>query len=295
MSKAGFIALLGFPNAGKSSLFNRLVQHKLAAITPKPQTTRHNIPGILTRDDIQYIFIDTPGWVTLPKNRWHKALMQRSLSAMKNSDVQVWVLSLKQSLSPLPSEVETHLLKAKALIGAFSQGDTLPPSERQSRTAELQSQLQAYPFKEWIDVSFDKPTIPFLDTVARFLPESPFLYPSEELSYLPTRFFVEEILRETIYTHLQEEVPYGTEVQIETYKETPERDFIYATIYVEKESHKLIVIGAKGRMIKKIGIEARQKIQQLVGKPVHLELYVKVAPKWRHSRLYLKSLGYETF
>ncbi|MCX7651937.1 MAG: GTPase Era [Bacteroidia bacterium] len=295
MSKAGIITLVGFPNAGKSSLLNRLVQNKLAAISPKPQTTRHNIPGIITREDVQYIFIDTPGWVSKPKSAWHRALIHRSLSAMKDSDVQVWVLSLRQEVPVLPPEVEAILLKAQGLIGAFSHGDIISPQERHVQISTFQTQLHPYPFKAWIDVSFDQPTNTLLNAIADLLPESPFLYPVEELSYLPVRFFVEELLRETIYTHLREEVPYGTEVQVTAYKETPTRDIISATIYVERNSHKLIVIGSKGAMIKKLGIDARKKIQNLIGKPVYLELFVKVAPKWRHSSFYLRNLGYETF
>lgn len=294
MSRAGFIALLGFPNAGKSTLFNRLIGERLAAITPKPQTTRFPIQGILTRDTVQYIFVDTPGWVSRPKNSWHKALTHQSLVAARDADVQVWVISLQQRMEALPESVETFLLTAPALIGAFSHGDKLASAERPSRMATLQQELAHFPFKGWIDVSADQPLDAFLALVETYLPEIPFLYPEDTLTTLSTRFFVAEILREVLYTHLREELPYGTEVEIVQYKEGESQDYIAATIYVEKSSHKPIVIGKGGQMLKKIGTIARQQIESLIQKPVYLELYVKVAPHWRRSTHRLSSLGYQT-
>lgn len=294
MTRAGFIALLGFPNAGKSTLFNRLIGERLAAITPKPQTTRFNISAILTRESVQYVFVDTPGWVSSPKNPWHKALTYQSLSAARDADVQVWVLSLRQRAEVLPESVEAFLLKAPALVAAFTHGDQLAPAERAVRITTLQQDLARFPLKGGVDVSTDQPLDPFLTLIGNLLPESPFLYPTDTLTPLSTRFFVAEILREVLFTHLREELPYGTEVEIVQYKEDAHQDYIAATIYVEKSSHKPIVIGQGGRMLKKIGTTARQEIERFIQKPVYLELYVKVAPQWRRSVHRLHSLGYQT-
>ncbi|MCX8112927.1 MAG: GTPase Era [Bacteroidia bacterium] len=294
MTRAGFIALLGFPNAGKSTLLNRLVGYPLSAITPKPQTTRFSIPAILTTSDTQYIFIDTPGWIAHPKNMWHRALMHQSLSAARDSDVQVWVLSLTQNELALPEPIETLAQNLPYLLGAFSHGDKLSPPDRAKQIAYIQDALSRFPFKGWTDASLDQPLDPFLKLVASGLPTSPFLYPEGDITILPLRFFVGEILREVLYRHLHEEIPYGAEVQVSQYSEKEDRDYIAATIYVEKDSHKKILIGQNGQMIKKIGTEARMKIEGLLGKPIYLDLYVKVAPKWRRSPRLLRSLGYGT-
>lgn len=294
MTRAGFIALLGFPNAGKSTLFNRIIGQRLSAITPKPQTTRFSIPGILTQGSVQYIFLDTPGWVSQPKNTWHQVLTQQSLSTARKADVQLWVISLRQPLDGLPSEVSAFLLKAPALLGAFSHGDLLAPSQRSEKIAHYRERLSSFPFKEWIDASLDQPIEPLLEKVAELLPESPFLYPEGEITTHSTRFFVGELLRESLYLHLRNEVPYGTEVEIIQYKEGAERDYIAAVIHVERESHKMIVIGKNGQMLKKIGTEARKKIEELIGKPVFLDLHVKVSEGWRRSMPRLRSLGYRT-
>lgn len=293
MSKAGFIALVGTPNAGKSTLFNRLLGERLAAITPKPQTTRFRIPGILTKDEVQYIFVDTPGWVASPKNAWHHSLNHQSLTAAKEADVVVWIIPGHKPLEALPEVIQTFLEGCATLIGALTHLDLVSPAERPTRVALWRNELRAFPLKTLVDVSTDQPLEPLLEAIAQLLPESPFLYPPEELTTLPTRFFVAEILREKLYHHLHEELPYGTEVEITTYRESPEKDYIAATIYVEKENHKPMVIGAKGQMLKKIGTEARKAIEQFLGKPVFLELYVKVAPSWRHSQRRLRSLGYQ--
>ncbi|MEN2993477.1 MAG: GTPase Era [Bacteroidia bacterium] len=294
MTRCGVVALVGAPNAGKSTLLNRLVGQNLAAITPKPQTTRFRIPAIRTEGDTQFIFVDTPGWVSAPKNSWHTALTQESLTALREADVTIWVLSAAQPIPTLPPVIEKALQKAPCLIAALTHLDLYPSSGRAAKQAEFQSKLANFPFQNWIDASLDQPLEPLLQAVAAHLPEGPFLYPSDALTPLPQRFFVGEILRRQAYQHLHEEIPYGTEVEITLYREQPERDYIAATLYVEKESHKPIVIGKGGQMLKKIGTAARHEIEQLIGKPIFLELHVKVAPKWRRSPTYLRRLGYRT-
>lgn len=292
MSRAGFVALIGEPNAGKSTLFNRLLGQSLAAVTQRPQTTRFRIPGILNREGVQYIFVDTPGWVASPRNAWHRLLTRQSLAAAKEADACVWVVSARAPSLEVAEEVGSFLAEAPALIGAITHLDLYPSGERETRFQALQAQLTEWPIQTCLDASLDRPLEPLLEAIAAFLPESPPLYPLDQLTTLPVRFFVAEILREVLYTHLREELPYGTEVDITQYQETPERDYIYATIFVEKESHKPMVIGAKGQMIKKIGTDARKKIEAFLQKPVFLQLYVKVAPGWRDSMVRLRHLGY---
>ncbi|MCS7297319.1 MAG: GTPase Era [Bacteroidia bacterium] len=292
MTRSGFIALLGAPNAGKSTLLNRLIGQSLAAVTSRPQTTHFPIPAILTRGEVQYIFVDTPGWIAQPRYAWHQALTAQSLATAREADIQVWVLSLTSQIPLLPEGVEAFLRQAPALIGAFTHADLL--SDRITHIHRFQADLAHFPFQRWIDVSLDQSLEPFLEALALLLPQSPFLYPTEQLTPLPIRFFVAEILREVLYTHLREEVPYSTEVEVVQYKEGESSDYIAANIYVEKESQKRIVIGQKGSMIKNIGKLARRKIEEILQKHIYLELYVKVRPSWRRSILYLRNLGYRT-
>ncbi|MCS7189131.1 MAG: GTPase Era [Bacteroidia bacterium] len=292
MTRAGFVALIGAPNAGKSTLFNRLVGEKLAAVTPKPQTTRFTLQGILTCEKTQYVFVDTPGWIASPRNRWHHILTQQSLSAAKDADIQLWVYSHYTSPSEVPQEVVDFLRKAPCLCVGLTYLDILTPHEREKRLNTLLEDLNSYPIRWYGDISMDRPLEPLLESLASLLPASPFLYPSGQLTPLPVRFFVAEIIREKVYEHLHEEIPYGTEVEITLYRETPEKDYIVATLHVEKASQKPIAVGKKGQMIKKIGSAARQAIEAWLNKRVYLELHVKVSSKWRQSPLYLKSLGY---
>ncbi|MCX7607069.1 MAG: GTPase Era [Bacteroidia bacterium] len=293
MTRAGFIALLGEPNAGKSTLFNRLIQTPLAAITPKPQTTRFCIPGILQRGDSQYVFVDTPGWISQPRNEWHRLLTKQSLEAGRNADICIWVCP--PSPSPPPPEID-HMLRSRKvpLFLVCTHLDSFPPDKRNLQLTLLMNQLRSYPIQQAFDLSVDQPLDLFLDTLSPLLPESPFLYPPEDITPLPIRFFVSEILRRQIYQHLREELPYSTEVEITTYREEEGRDYIAATVYVEKESQKPILIGEKGRMIKKIGTKAREEIEKMIDKPVFLDLRVKVSRNWRNSAMTLQSLGYRS-
>jgi GTP-binding protein Era len=294
MTRSGFIALVGEPNAGKSTLFNRIIGEKLAAITPKPQTTRFSLSGILTQPPVQYVFVDTPGWIASPKNTWHQLLNRQSISTLREADVVVWVLSGRKGYAPPPEEVGQFLQRCPSLLAAFTHADTLSPPERAALPSKLVASLADYPLKALLDASIDRPLEPLLEAVAAELPESPFLYPPDQITPLPVRFFAAEAIREQLYTYLREELPYGAEVEIVTYREEPERDFISATIHVEKASHKPMIIGEKGQMIKKIGTAARKEIESLIGKPVFLELHVKVSPRWRNSPLRLRSFGYRT-
>jgi len=296
-SKAGIVALLGAPNAGKSTLFNRLVGFPLAAVTYKPQTTRFLVTGILNHALGQMVVVDTPGLIARPKNPWHEALNRHSYRAAQDADALLYLIALKEERES-PTETLTliserpNLLEKPLFIG-LTHGDSLSALTRQNRLEALSEALAPFSPRGIYDVSVDKPLDSLILGLFEALPEGSPLYPVEEITPQSVRFFVGEIIRKYLYTHLQEELPYGTEVDVVSYKEGPERDYINAVIYVEKESHKPMVIGRRGAMIKKIGTEARKEIEQLVNKPVYLELYVKVAPHWRKSIQRLKAWGYE--
>jgi GTP-binding protein Era len=294
-SKAGVVALLGMPNAGKSTLFNRLVGTPLAGVTPKPQTTRFLVTGILNHELGQAILVDTPGVIAQPRNAWHQALNRHSYKAAQDADVLLYLISLREvRRGPLTETLwwpEWLSTLQKPLLIGVTHADELPAGTREAYLAEVASALVS--LSRVLDVAVDRHLDELIQALFEVLPESPPLYPTDEMTPQSVRFFVAEIIRKYLYMNLQEELPYGTEVEVETYREKPERDYIAATIYVEKESHKPMVIGRGGAMIKKIGTAARKEIEALVGKPVFLELYVKVAPDWRKSTQQLKSWGYE--
>lgn len=292
MTRAGFVALVGTPNSGKSTLFNRLVGQPLAAITPKPQTTRFTIPGILTRGEVQFIFVDSPGWIHSPRNAWHRALNQQTLTAIRGADVLVWVVSLSQAPTPPPPDFSPYFQRSASLLCAYTHADLFPPEEQTLRLQKWKEVLSSYPCQSVVDASLPQPAEPLLEAIAALLPPSSFLYPSDELTTLPVRFFVAEIIRRALYENLREELPYSSEVEIMSFKEEPERVYIHAYIYVEKNSQKPILIGKDGEMIKRISTQARQEVTVRLRKPVYLELYVKAAPKWRQSRSFLRTLGY---
>jgi GTP-binding protein Era len=296
-SKAGVVALLGMPNAGKSTLFNRLLGMPLAGVTPKPQTTRFLITGILNHELGQAILVDTPGVIAQPRNAWHQALNRHSYKAAQDADVLLYLISLREvRRGPLTETLwwpEWLSTLQKPLLIGVTHADELPTGTREAHLAEVASALVSLSPRRVLDVAVDKHLDELIQALFEVLPESPPLYPTDEMTPQSVRFFVAEIIRKYLYMNLQEELPYGTEVEVETYREKPERDYIAATIYVEKESHKPMVIGRGGAMIKKIGTAARKEIEALVGKPVFLELYVKVAPDWRKSTQRLRSWGYE--
>ncbi len=296
-SKAGIVALLGPPNAGKSTLFNRLIGMPLAGVTPKPQTTRFQITGLINCAQGQATLIDTPGLITLPKNAWHRALNRHALRAAQDADVLIYVLSLRERRRSASSETvffpEGFSVPEKPLLIGITHADELPGPSRQRHIKMVAEWTTPLSPRGIYDVSIGRPLEEFIQAFLSALPQSPPLYPGEEVTPMPLRFFVAEILRQYLYLHLREELPYGIEVEVTGYTESPERDHIRATFYVEKASHKPMVIGKGGTMIKNIGTEARKVIEGLIGKPAYLELYVKVAPHWRKSIQRLKSWGYD--
>jgi GTP-binding protein Era len=285
MTRAGFVAVVGKPNAGKSTLLNRLVGQKLAITSPKPQSTRDRVVGIVTRPEYQMVLLDTPGLLN-PKYALQEAMKATAVHAVEEADVIVYLVDGAEG-TPV-SLVEAAGLdrtpKAR-VITAVNKLDLIDDPAREAFQASIP------------DVVFFSALtgegVPELEKeIVRSLPESPYLYPEDELSTQTVRFFVSEMIRETTLELLHEEIPYSIACEVEEYREGRSPHFIRAVIYVERESQKGIVVGARGAMIKKIGENSRKKIESFVGEKVYLELQVKVLENWRKKPGSLERFGY---
>ena len=287
--RSGFVAIIGKPNAGKSTLMNALIGEKLAIITPKAQTTRHRITGILNSDQWQIVFSDTPG-VIRPKYKLHESMMKYVGTAIQDADVIVLVADVDEKF---PEEELLAMIPSKKIpvLLAMNKADIAGEEKVKSRIEEISAQIkvqQAFA----ISALKKEGLLDLLAGILKFLPEGPAYFDQDMLTDRPERFFVAEIIREQIFLQYEEEIPYGTEVSILEFKDLGERVHIEAEIHTERLNHKGILIGKNGAGIKAIGVAARKDIQILLDKPVHLNLYVRVAEKWKDSGRYLKGFGY---
>ena len=289
-TRSGHVALVGRPNVGKSTLMNALVGEKLSIVTPRAQTTRERVFGILTADDHQIIFVDTPGLLE-PKYRLQKAMLETALAAIGDADV---ILLLLDATRPdeLPSPDVVGILRARrsALVCAINKTDEGGRQAIDRLRAWVSSELgsQALELSALDGSGLDE----LREQLLARLPESPFLYPPDDLAVQSVRFFVEELIRETIFEQYEEEVPYSTVARVEEFREDRTPIYIRATVYVERESQKPIILGKGGAAIRELGKAARLKIQQFVDAPVYLDLWVKAMPGWRNQASALKFLGY---
>jgi GTP-binding protein Era len=289
MHKAGFVNIIGKPNAGKSTLCNALVGEQLSIITPKASTTRHRILGIVNEEDYQMVFSDTPGMIE-PAYKLHESMM----NAVKESidDADVLILLVDASNAALKPEYLEMIQKAKCpLILIVNKIDLSNPAQVKEVIQTLSQTLNP---KEIFAISalHQLDATGLLKSIAAYLPEHEAFYPKDQLTDRNTRFFVSEMIREKIFNQFEEEIPYSTEVIVHDYKESDNIDRIYAYIIVERDSQKGIILGRNGSAIKKIGIEARQAIEAFVGKKVFLDLRVKVEENWRKNEQKLKHWGY---
>ena len=287
--KSGFINIFGRPNAGKSTLLNALMGEKLAIVSPKVQTTRHRIKGILTEKEYQLIFSDTPGIIE-PKYKLHEKMMQAVKSALEDADVALLLVDVKENWEDC-DEIFTKLnLKVPAVV-VINKIDIVPEKQIQ----EAIEYFSPKPYcKKVITISalsgINKKKL--INALLEFIPEGDPFYEGDDISDLNTRFFVSELIREKIYQLAEDEIPYHTAVLVREYQEKITLVKIVADIIVHRETQKAILIGEKGSMIKKIGSEARKDIEAFIQRKVFLELFVKVKPKWRENDLQLKEYGY---
>ena len=285
MPKAGIVTVAGKPNVGKSTLLNRIVGQKLSITSPKPQSTRDRIVGIYTSEDAQLVILDTPGLLN-PKYPLQQAMRSTAVRALDEADVIIYLADATEGPPPPLAEAAGLASPPTApVIIALNKSDAL----NQSRREEL---LSGDNFVLVSALTGDG--VPdLMARVAEQLPESPYLYPEEDISTQPVRFFVAELVRETVLEQLHDEVPYSVAVQVEEYREGRSPLYIRAVIYVERDSQKAIVIGAKGARMRTIGESARKKIETFVGEKVYLDLWVKVLANWRKNPGSLSRFGYQ--
>ncbi len=285
MKRAGIVTVAGKPNAGKSTMLNRIVGQKLSITSEKPQSTRDRIVGIRTTDDTQMVLLDTPGLLE-PRYELQRIMRSTALNALADADVVVYVADA--TLGPPPSLEEAASSPRAAgrhVITVLNKIDRLSSDERQALVAQAPD---AIPFSALTGEGGDI----LLAAIAERLPESPFLYPEDDVSTQTLRFFAAELSRETALEQLNEEVPYSVACEVEEFREDRSPVYIRATIYVERDSQKRILIGEKGSRIRDIGRAARAKIERLVGGAVYLDLWVKVLANWRRDARALERFGY---
>ncbi len=287
--KAGFVNIFGKPNAGKSTLLNALAGEKLAIVSHKVQTTRHRIKAIVTNEDCQIIFSDTPGIIE-PKYKLHEKMMQAVKGALEDADLALLIVDAKESPEENAAIFAALRLKVPALV-ILNKSDVV--KEEQLKAAEEFFKAQPY-CKAVVTISAlkKKGIDDLLKLITTFLPEAAPFYEGDDLSDLPTKFFVSELIREKIFHLYGDEIPYHATVLVHEFKEKTTLIKIGADIIVQRDTQKGIILGEGGSMIKKLGTEARKDIEAFLGSKIFLELFVKVRPKWRDNELQLKEYGY---
>lgn len=288
--KAGFVNIFGKPNAGKSTLLNALLGEKLAIVSSKVQTTRHRIKAFLTKKgEYQIIFSDTPGIIE-PKYKLHQKMMSSVKNALEDADVALLLVDVKDDFEEISVIFASLKLKVPAIV-LLNKIDAAS-AEIIQKTVDYFMQ-QPYCSK-LIKISALKEDNldELLSAIISFLPEGEPFYSEDELTDLPTKFFVGELIREKIYQLLSDEIPYHAAVNVNEFIERESIIKIQADIIVQRESQKAIILGERGTMIKKLGMLAREDIEKFLGQKIYLQLFVKVRPKWRDNDLHLKEYGY---
>jgi GTPase len=292
--RCGYVAIAGEPNVGKSTLLNALLGQKLSIVTKKPQTTRQRVVGILNREDAQIIFLDTPGLLD-PQYLLQEKMLTSARLALADADV-ILILSEVRKGGELSPRVEEELKRPSAAgarrilvlnkVDTIHRGEVLPLIEQFSKRKTF---TDIVPISASKGENLDR----LLSVIVEALPEHPPYYPQDIVSEAPERFFAAELIRETIFEKFREEIPYSTAVEIREFKERETgAAYILADVIVERKSQKGILIGHRGESLKAVGVGARTKIEQFLGKPVFLELFVKVGREWRASEQWLNQLGY---
>jgi GTP-binding protein Era len=287
--KSGFVNIFGKPNAGKSTLLNALMGEKMAIVSHKVQTTRHRIKAILTEKDYQIIFSDTPGIIE-PRYKLHEKMMEAVKGSLEDADVALLITDVRENTDESHAIFSSLRLKAPAIV-ILNKSDTV--NDEQLKTTARFFEQQPY-CKEVVSLSAlkKKGIDELLKRILVYLPEGHPFYEGDDLSDMPTKFFVGEMIREKIFLLYGEEIPYHATVLIQAFQEKISLTKISAEIIVQRETQKGIILGEGGSMIKKLGTEARKDIEAFLGRKVFLELFVKVRPKWRDNEMQLKEYGY---
>lgn len=293
--RSGFIAVVGRPNVGKSTLINAFLRQKVAIVSPRPQTTRTTQRAILTTDNYQMIFVDTPG-IMQPRHKLDEFMLDSALETLLDADVILWLVDAADSPGAGDRDIAEKLRQVVGetpVILAINKSDLLQPDEVLPRTEAYRALLPEA--KNWILFSATEGhgRDELFQMLVDALPEGPRYYPVDQITDLYVRDIAAEMVREQVLLKIREEIPHGVAVQVEEFKER-ENGVVYinATIYVEREAHKKIIIGSKGAQLRDIGADARREIERMLGTRVYLDLWVKAAPRWRTDESALKRFGY---
>ena len=290
MHKAGFVNLVGNPNVGKSSLMNLFVGDRISIATFKAQTTRHRILGILSSDDYQIVFSDTPG-VVKPSYKMQEYMLEFSKSALVDADIILYVTDVVENIEKNLDFIDKVNKSDIPVLLVINKIDLTTQEKLEAlfdKWKSLIPRAEIFPLSATENFNVDN----LYKRIVELLPEGEPFFPKDELTDLPSRFFVNEIIREKILQYYDKEVPYSVEVEVEEFKEDDKRINIMAVIYVERSSQKGIIIGSQGEALKKVGTQARLDIEAFFGKKVFLNLYVKVLKDWRNKDSELKNFGY---
>lgn len=287
--KAGFVNIFGKPNAGKSTLLNAFMGEKLAIVSPKVQTTRHRIKGILSEPGYQIIFSDTPGIIE-PKYKLHERMMQAVKSALEDADLALLLVDVWDDWAESDAIFSALRLRVPALL-VLNKIDGAS-AEKLEQARQFFSGKPYVKEIEMVSALRKQGVDELLQKILSFLPEGEPFFDEDNLTDLPTRFFVGELIREQIYQLYQDEIPYHTAILVQEFKEKSTLVKIMADIIVQRDTQKGIILGEKGKMIRELGTRSRQEIEKFLGQKVFLELFVKVRPKWRDNDLHLREYGY---
>lgn len=287
--KSGYAAIIGKPNAGKSTLMNTILGTKISITTHKPQTTRHQVVGIYSDDDTQVVFLDTPGVIT-PGYELQRAMMKTVERARKDADLILFIVD-PDDRHPTDEVVEMLRSIQKPIFLVINKMDAVNEGNATNVAKRLENELKIAGV-HYVSALLGTGVPELMTAIRETLPAGPPFYPKEDLSEHPIRFFVSELIREQVFYQFQDEIPYSCTVNVISYEAGPELDRINAEIIVNRKSQKGMLIGKGGTAIKKLGIASRETIEELVGKQVFLDLHVKVREKWREQENWVRNLGY---
>lgn len=290
--RAGFVSIVGKPNVGKSTLMNRMVGERLSIITAKAQTTRHRIMGMINGPDFQIVYSDTPG-ILKPQYELHKSMMRFVKDSLEDADVVLFVTELNDTYSPEDESLGLLRRTEAPVLLLINKVDQAKGNEVVDKIKEWEASglaTEVIPVSALENLNIAK----VFDAIISRLPQHPPFFPKDELTDKPEKFFAAEIIREKIFLNYKKEVPYSTEVVIESFKEEEEIIRIRAEIYVERQTQKGIIIGKAGESLKKVGMQARADMEAFFAKQVHLETFVKVQADWRKKELSLNRFGYNS-